>query len=261
MISFRKSPAQIEKMRKAGLIVWEAHQAAARLVEPGVTTARINEAVEKVIASRNAIPLFKGVPGKVPFPAGTCISVNDEVVHGIPGPRRLKEGDVVSIDIGVKLDGWCGDAAVTHPVGEISETSKRLLKVTEETLRLAIQQMAIKSRWSQVAEKMERYVHGEGFAVIEELVGHGIGEDLWEKPQVPNYATGHSGDFKLRPGMVLAVEPMISATTKAVKVLPDHWTYVTTDGGYVAHFEHTLALTDKGVRALTAGPDGEGWAL
>lgn len=261
MATTRKTRAQLDKMRQAGLLVWKAHQAAARLVEPGVTTARINEEVEKVIVDHGGIPLFKGVPGRVPFPAGTCISVNSEIVHGIPGPRQLVEGDVVSVDIGVKLDGWCGDAAVTHPVGAISAQARRLLDITEETLRLAIRHMAPKILWNQVARIMERHVHDAGFHVIEDLVGHGIGSQMWERPQVPNYVPLIGRDFKLHPGMTLAVEPMVSVSTKKTRVLPDHWTYVSADGGYAAHFEHTLAILDDGIEVLTAGPDGEGWAL
>jgi methionyl aminopeptidase len=257
----RKTSAQIDKMRRAGLLVWEAHRAAAERIEPGVTTAEINQVVEAVIAEHGGIPLFKGVPGKTPYPAGTCISVNEEIVHGIPGPRRLREGDVVSLDIGVKLDGWCGDAAVTHPVGAIAPEARRLLTVTEEVLRLAIRHMKPGIRWSQVAKLLERHVEEAGFFVIEDLVGHGIGRQLWERPQVPNFVPEPASDFTLLPGMVLAVEPMVATSTQETRVLDDHWTYVSADGGYAAHFEHTLAVREGGVEALTAGPDGEGWAL
>lgn len=256
-----KSAAQIDKMRQAGLLVWQAHQEAARLIQPGVTTREIDAAVEKTIVGHGGIPLFKGVPGRVPFPAATCISIGAEVVHGIPGPRKLKEGEVVSIDIGVRLDGWCGDAAVTYPVGEVAPELRKLLEVTEGALRLAIREMRPKIRWSQVARSMERYVHKAGFHVVEELLGHGIGTELWEKPQVPNLPSGKTSDFKLRPGMVLAVEPMIAIGTADVKIMPDHWTYETTDGSAAAHFEHTIAVTENGVRILTAAPDGTGWAL
>jgi methionyl aminopeptidase len=256
-----KTEAQIDKMRQAGLVVWEAHQAAAKLIQPGVATAEIDAVVEKTIRARGGIPLFKGVPGRVPFPAATCISVNAEVVHGIPGPRKLKEGDVVSIDIGVRLDGWCGDAATTYPVGEVDPRARQLLEIGEGTLRLALHEMRPKIRWSQVARSMERYVNRAGFHVIEELLGHGIGRELWEKPQVPNLPTGKTADFKLRPGMVLAVEPMIAIGTKDVKLMPDHWTYETVDGSSCVHFEHTIAVTENGLKVLTAGPDGTGWAL
>jgi len=261
MTPYRKTPEQIAKMRRAGLIVWEAHQAAAKMVEPGVTTAEIDAAVEKTILEHGAIPLFKGAPGKVPFPAATCTSVNHEVVHGIPGPRKLREGDVISIDIGVHLDGWCGDAAVTRPVGQISEEAARLLAVTEGTLRLAIELIGKKKRWTQISRAMEKYVHDAGFSVVEDLVGHGIGREMWERPQVPNYFTTSLSDIKLRPGVVLAVEPMVNAGTKDVRVISDHWTITTVDGKPSAHFEHTIALTETGPEILTRGPNGEGWSL
>jgi methionyl aminopeptidase len=261
MDSTRKTREQMEKMRRAGLIVWEAHQAAARRVEPGVSTAEIDRVVEQVILSHDAIPLFKGVPGVVPFPAATCISIDEEIVHGIPGPRQLREGEIVSIDIGVKLDGWCGDAAITRPVGQIGEVAQRLLAVTEETLRLAIRNISPKKRWSQVARVMEKHVHNAGMHVIRDLAGHGIGRQMWEKPSVPNYASGTSHDFKLQPGMVLAVEPMVATGTHEIRAMPDHWTYVTADGGSAAHFEHTIAITEDGPWVLTAGPDNQGWAL
>lgn len=244
-------------MRRAGLVVWGAHQVAARLVRPGVSTAEIDAAVEQFFAERNAVPLFKGVPGKVPFPAVTCISVNDEVVHGIPGPRRLVEGDVVSIDTGCRLQGWCGDAAVTHPVGNVAPDVQRLLDVTRQTLELALELMAVKSRWSQVAAEMERFVRDSGFYVVESFVGHGIGRQMHEDPQVPNFVSPQllrNGDFELRPGLVIAVEPMVNMGTKRVRALADHWTQVTYDGRPSAHFEHTIAVTQDGPVALTAAP-------
>jgi methionyl aminopeptidase len=245
-------------MRKAGLVVWEAHQVARELVRPGVTTAEIDAAVEDLFAKRGAIPLFKGVPGKVPFPAVTCISVNDEVVHGIPGPRQLKEGDVVSIDTGCKLEGWCADSAYTHPVGKVDAQVQRLLDVTKGVLDLAIQKMATSRTWSEVAREMERYVRGAGFSVVECFVGHGIGRQMHEDPQVPNFVSGHlrrNGDFRLEPGLVIAVEPMVNMGTKKVRALPDHWTQSTADGKPSAHFEHTIAITDQGPYVLTGPPE------
>jgi methionyl aminopeptidase len=261
MESFLKTREQIEKMRRAGLIVWEAHQEAMKRIEPGVTTQEIDQVVEKVITGHDAIALFKGVPGVVPFPAATCISINEEIVHGIPGPRKLREGEIVSIDIGVKLDGWCADAAVTHPVGAIAPAARKLLDVTEETLRLAIRNISPKKRWLQVSRLMEKHVQGSGFHVIRDLAGHGIGRQLWERPSVPNFASGVVADFKLRPGMVLAIEPMVTAGTHEIRAMPDHWTYVTADRSLAAHFEHTVAITENGLRVLTAGPDNQGWAL
>jgi methionyl aminopeptidase len=256
-----KTRGQIALMRQAGLVVWEAHQEVAKLIQPGIATADIDAVVEKVILERGGIPLFKGQKGKVPFPASTCISINEEVVHGIPGSRKLQEGDVVSIDIGVKLNGWCGDAAVTYPVGEVDPEVQRLLDVTEGVLRLAIQLIGKKRRWRQVAQEMERYVKDARFAVVETLVGHTIGRELWEPPQVPNYFTSRIDDFFLKPGTVIAVEPMVAMGTKEVVVLSDQWTIVTRDHKPAAHFEHTIAVTQEGVQILTAGPDGSGWAL
>ncbi|MEX2560701.1 MAG: type I methionyl aminopeptidase [Pirellulales bacterium] len=261
MLTLRSS-REIALMREAGLLVWEAHQLGARLVEPGVTTAEIDAVIEKFFAEHHAVPLFKGVPGKVPFPAVTCISVNDEVVHGIPGPRRLRAGDIVSIDTGCKLNGWCGDAAVTLPVGPVAPQVARLLEVTKGTLNLAIEQMKVKRRWSEVAAEMQQYVRDSGFHVVECFVGHGIGREMHEEPQVPNFVSGQfrrNGDFELRPGLVIAVEPMVNMGTKKVKSLPDHWTQVTQDGKPSAHFEHTIAMTEEGPQPLTCGPHGETW--
>jgi methionyl aminopeptidase len=262
-----KSEKEIALMRKAGLLAWEAHQIAASMVRPGVTTGEINAAIERYFAEQKAIPLFKGVPsntGNVPFPAAACISVNEQLVHGIPGPRVLKEGDVVSIDLGCKLNGWCSDAAATHPVGKVSPKVQRLLDVTEGTLRLAIELIPQKKRWSEVARELEAYVKAAGFAVVEGLVGHGIGRSMHEDPQVPNYVNltyEALGDFPLKPGLVIAVEPMVTMSSKKLKTLNDHWTIVAADGHPTAHFEHTLAITRHGVEVLTAGPHGEGWAM
>lgn len=259
-----KTDKEISLLRQAGLLTWQAHQVAAKYARPGVTTAEIDAAVESFIVGNKAIPLFKGVPGKIPFPASTCISVNEQVVHGIPGSRRLKEGDVVSVDIGVKLNGWCGDAAVTHPIGKIDPQKQLLLEVTEGALRLAIAAIPQHRYWSQVAREIEDYIKSKGFSVIEGLVGHGIGQEMWESPQVPNYYTRRyetTGDFELKPGVVIAVEPMVNVGERHVKLLSDSWTIVTQDGLPSAHFEHTLAITRKGVHVLTAGPDGQGWAI
>jgi methionyl aminopeptidase len=252
-----RSSREIALMRRAGLLVWKAHQIASALVRPGVTTGEIDAAVARLFEQHGAVPLFKGVPGKVPFPAVTCISVNEEVVHGIPGERKLIEGDIVSIDTGAKLHGWCGDAAVTHAVGKIDDEKKRLLAVTKGTLDLALELMGRKSMWSQVAEEMEKYVRDAGFSVVECFVGHGVGRSMHEDPQVPNFTNSafqRNGDFRLEPGLVVAVEPMVNVGTKHVKVKSDHWTQVTRDGRPSAHFEHTIAMTNEGPWALTAAP-------
>jgi methionyl aminopeptidase len=253
-----RSKREIALIRKAGLVVWEAHQIAREMVRPGATTAEIDAAVEAFFHRRGAIPLFKGVAGKVPFPAVTCISINDEVVHGIPGPRRLKEGDVVSIDTGCKLDGWCADSAVTHPVGQVDPEVQRLLDVTKGALDLAIEKMATSRVWSEVAREMERYVREAGFSVVECFVGHGIGREMHEDPQVPNFVSSQlrrNGDFRIEPGLVIAVEPMVNMGTKKVRALPDHWTQSTADGKPSAHFEHTIAMTAEGPCVLTGPPE------
>lgn len=255
---------EIAQMRKAGLLTWEAHQAAASLIRPGVSTAEINKAVEDYIVSHHAIPLFKGVPGEVPFPAGTCVSISNEVVHGIPGPRKLQVGDIVSIDIGVKLNGWCGDAAVTYTVGEVDPTKRKLIETTEGALRLAIGLVAVKQRWSQVAKEISRYVRKAGFSVAEDLTGHSIGREMWEGLYVPNESSPsyeRHGDFDLEPGIVIAIEPIVNAGTSRLKTLKDHWTMVTEDGSPSAHFEHTIALTEAAPIILTSGPAGQGWAV
>jgi len=224
----------------------------------GVTTAEIDAAVERFFLEHDAIPLFKGVPGKVPFPATCCISVNDEVVHGIPGSRVLLDGDVVSVDTGCSVGGWCGDAAVTHPVGTVSPRVQTLLDCTSGVLALAIQLMASRNRWSDVASEMAKYVRDHGFSVVENFVGHGIGRSMHEDPQVPNFCTPafrRNHDFEIEPGLVIAVEPMVNMGSKKVRVLTDHWTQSTVDGQPSAHFEHTVAITDAGPVVLTAPPE------
>jgi methionyl aminopeptidase len=256
-----RSPREIAMMRKAGLLVWHAHRVAESVLRPGVTTAEIDAAVEEFFAKHNATPLFKGVPGRVPFPAVTCISINEEVVHGIPGPRQLVEGDIVSIDTGCKVDGWCGDAAVTYPVGEIDPDVRRLLDVTRGSLDLAVELIGKKVFWSEVAREMETYVKDHRFSVVEAFVGHGIGRQMHEDPQVPNFLSDQlrrGGDFRLQPGLVIAVEPMVNMGTKRVRVRSDHWTQVTADGRPSAHFEHTIAVTESGSLVLTSAPkEGE----
>jgi methionyl aminopeptidase len=258
-----RSPREMAEMRKAGLLVWQSHQLAAATIRPGVTTAEVDAVIDHFFAEHKAVPLFKGVAGTVPFPATTCISVNEEVVHGIPSSRKLVEGDIVSIDTGCKLNGWCGDAAATYAVGRVHPEIRRLLDVTRNTLALAIELMGRCSRWSQVAAEMEAYVKKHRFSVVEAFVGHGIGRDMHEDPQVPNFVSRQlrrgTGEFRLVPGLVLAIEPMVNMGTKRVRTRADHWTQVTVDGRPSAHFEHTVALTEKGPWVLTAGPNGETW--
>ncbi len=256
-----KSAREIGLMRQAGLAVWKAHQIASEMIAPGVTTAEIDRAVEEHFARLNAVPLFLDYPNsaknKRPFPAVTCMSVNEAVVHGIPDDRPLEEGDIVSMDTGCLLNGWCGDAAVTYPVGRVSNEVQKLLDVTKGVLDLAIEQMHHKSRWSQIAEQMAQYVADHGFYTVECFVGHGIGREMHEDPQVPNFSSRSlrgSGDFLIEPGLVIAVEPMVNMGTKRVKMLRDQWTQITADGRHSAHFEHTLAITDDGPVALTVAP-------
>ena len=248
-------------MRRAGLLVWHAHRVGEALVRPGMTTGEIDERMERFFLDHGAQPLFKGVPGRVPFPATCCISINEEVVHGIPGKRVLREGDIVSIDTGCRLDGWCGDAAVTHPVGKITAEIQKLLDVTSRALEIAIEAIPQCDYWIDVARQMEEEVVRHGFSVVESLVGHGIGREMHEDPQVPNYASTElfrmGGDFKLQPGLVIAVEPMVNMGTKRVAMQKDYWTMSTVDGKPSAHFEHTLAVTENGVQILTGPPIGD----
>ncbi len=256
-----RSPREINMMRPAGLAVWKAHQLIRETVRPGVTTGEIDEVVRDFYQRIDAEPLFLNYPnstaGRPPFPGVTCTSVNEEVVHGIPGPRRLVEGDVVSIDTGCRLRGWCGDAAVTLPVGEISPDVQRLLDVTAEVLVLAIDLIPRKSRWSEVAGEMAAFVRQAGFSTVENFVGHGIGQKMHEPPQVPNYVGKKlrpKDDFRLDPGLVIAIEPMVNMGNKRVVAEPDFWTMSTADGKPSAHFEHTVAIMEQGVRVLTAPP-------
>ncbi len=254
-----RSPREIRQLRKAGLVVWEAHAAARDVIRAGVTTREVDAAIEAVFHKHNVLPLFKGVPGVIPFPAVTCISVNEAVVHGIPNERVLVEGDIVSVDTGCKLNGWCADAAVTHAIGQVDEVKQKLLDVTKGSLDLAIKLMAEKKMWSEVAAEMARMVRMAGFSVVEDFVGHGIGRELHEDPKVPNYSNSEvrENDFELRPGLVIAVEPMVNVGSREVMCLDDHWTQVTIDLKPSAHFEHTIALTKDGPRLMT-GPPIEG---
>ena len=259
-----RSTREIELMRAAGQVVWEAHQAAAKKVKPGATTREVDDAVAEVFRRAAATPLFKNYPhpqrGRPPFPAVTCISVNEEVVHGIPGDRVLKEGDIVSLDTGCRVDGWCGDAAVTHPVGQIAEPVRRLLDVTRGVLNLAIELMGQKSHWSDVAAEMQKYVADHRFTTVECFVGHGIGRKMHEEPQVPNFCTPQfrrRHDFPLEPGLVIAVEPMVNMGSKNVRIYSDHWTQGAVDGLPSAHFEHTIAMTADGPMVLTDGKGRE----
>jgi methionyl aminopeptidase len=252
-----KSPREIGLMREAGRLVARAHDEVRKIATPGVSTADMDAVVAAVFREHGAVPLFKGYPssvkGKPPFPAVICASVNEQVVHGIPNRRPLKEGDIVSIDTGCRLNGWCGDAAVTLAIGAIRPEHQKLLDVTSETLALSIRAMERCKLWSEVASLMERYVKSQGMAVIEKFVGHGIGQAMHEEPQVPNFVSKalRRNDIKLEPGLVLAIEPMVALGTKEVRTLDDGWTVETKDRAASAHFEHTVAMTPEGPRVLT----------
>jgi methionyl aminopeptidase len=252
-----KSPREIDLMREAGRVVAKALDQVRRMAVPGVSTADMDEAVTSIFREHQAIPLFLGYPsstkGKPPFPAVICASVNEQVVHGIPNRRPLREGDVVSIDTGCKVNGWCGDAAVTLAIGQVRPEIQKLLDVTSETLNLSIRAMGRCKTWLEVASLMERFVKSQGLYVVEKFVGHGIGQTMHEEPQVPNFVSTalRQHDIKLEPGVVLAIEPMVAMGTKEVRTLGDGWTVETKDRRPSAHFEHTVAMTPDGPRVLT----------
>lgn len=250
-----KSRREIGLMRDACQLVAQAHQLIGRMISPGITTGELDAAVEALFERHGAIPLFKGFPGEVPFPAVTCISVNEVVVHGIPGDRVLEEGDIVSVDTGCRLKGWCGDGAWTYPVGQVDDEVARLLEVGQSTLATAIRGMGSRKKWSEVARMMERGVDRAGYSVVLDFVGHGIGREMHEDPEVPNYVPDdiRKKDFPIKNGLVLAIEPMVNMGTDEVLILDDHWTAVTADGLPSVHFEHTVAMTADGPMVLTEG--------
>ena len=254
-----RSPREVGLIRQAGEVVAEALALVRGMVRPGITTGELDEAVEDLFRQRGAKPLFKGVPGNPPFPRCVCTSINEQVVHGIPGDRRLREGDILSIDVGCRLNGYCGDAATTMPVGEVSAEVAELLRVAERALDIAVEQIPHCRVWSDVARRMAGHVRRHGFSMVERFVGHGIGTDMHEKPEVPNFVPRNfrAHDFRLATGLVLAIEPMVNMGTEQVRPPGrDGWTVVTADGLPSAHFEHTVAVTDNGVEVLTLPPAG-----
>jgi methionyl aminopeptidase len=244
-----KSSREIEKMRRAGQVVREVLELVRGQVKPGATTLDLETVAEKRIAELGAKPAFKGYHG---YPCVLCTSVNSEVVHGIPSPKRvLKEGDIVSVDCGAIVDGYYGDAAITVPVGEkIDPKTDRLLKVTEQSLHAGIAAVKPGATLGDIGAAVQSVVEAEGFSVVRDFVGHGIGSNMHEDPQVPNFGEAGQG-MKLKTGMVIAIEPMVNAGKPEVRVLKDGWTAVTDDGSMSAHFEHTVAVTDTGARILT----------
>lgn len=253
-----KTTEQIEQMRRAGRLVRRVLDRIAEMIAPGVTTRQLNEEAERMTRLQNAECLFKGVPGRGkagPFPAALCSSINEELVHGIPSDREIRDGDLVSVDFGVRLNGWCGDAAETYVVGKVSEREDRLVDVTRNALEMAVRMCRPNEKWSHVARAMQGYVEGEGFSIVREFVGHGIGAEMWEDPKVPNFVSREleARDIHLEPGLVLAVEPMVNMGSPGVEYAPDGWTVVTKDRLPSAHFEHMVAITTKGAEVLTDG--------
>ncbi len=242
-----KSPREIERLKKANAIAAEVlHELKKRVVE-GATTQELDEITEEIIRSRGAVPAFKGYRG---FPASLCVSVNEEVVHGIPGPRKLKEGDIVSLDVGANLEGYYGDAAITLPVGEVEQEAQTLIQVTEKALSIAIDNARAGNRLSDISHAVQTWVESHGFSVVRDFVGHGIGRSLHEEPQIPNFGAPHQGP-RLEKGMVFSLEPMVNEGAYEVKILSDGWTVITADGKRSAHFEHTVAITDGKAEILS----------
>ncbi len=242
-----KTAQEIDKMRKSCQMTAEVLQEIVKLVEPGIATEEIDRYAEDLVIKKGAIPAFKGYHG---YPKSVCISINDEVVHGIPGKRKLSEGDIVSLDFGVLLDGFYGDTAVTVPVGKVSEDKQKLMDATQKSLDMGIAQAVAGNRLGDISHAVEQYVLQEGFSVVRDYVGHGIGRQMHEDPQIPNFGLPNSGPL-LKPGMVFAIEPMVNLGSYQVKTLSDGWTVVTKDGKPSAHFEHTIVITRNEPEVLT----------
>ncbi|MGA1980162.1 MAG: type I methionyl aminopeptidase [Sedimentisphaerales bacterium] len=252
-----RSRREIELIRKAGAVVAGVLSKLQEVAKPGVTTGWLDGIASQITAQAGAVALFKGVRSpyaRVPFPGAICASINEQVVHGIPsGTVMLKDGDILSIDFGARLDGYCGDAAVTVAVGRISEEKRRLIDVTKHLLDIAIAQAKPGVKWSKIAAEMQSYAESAGFSIVKDFVGHGIGKKMHEEPRVPNFVSDEllSCDIILTEGMVLAVEPMVNAGTSDVRTLKDGWVVVTKDGKCSAHFEHTIAIVKNGCEVLT----------
>jgi methionyl aminopeptidase len=248
----RKSKAEIEKMRSAGRIVAEVLQRLAGMVAPGITTLDLDREAERMIREGGAIPTFKGYNG---YPASICTSVNDEIVHGIPSKRKLRQGDIVGIDCGATYLGYVGDAAVTVAVGDVSEDITKLMQATQQSLYEAIGKCVVGNRLGDVCNAVQAYVEPLGYSVVQNYCGHGVGRAMHEEPQVPNYGKPGTGPY-LREGWVIAIEPMINLGRHETRQLSDGWTVVTRDGRPSAHFEHTVAITDSGPQILTQLQNG-----
>lgn len=237
-------------MAASGAVLAEAHDALAAEVAPGVTTARLDEIAEELIRARGGVPAFKDYPGPTPFPASICSSINDQVVHGIPGGYALREGDVLSLDVGVILDGWVTDAARTHPVGAVSPIAARLIDVTRRSLERGIEAARAGNRLGDIGHAVQTEVEAAGFSIVQSLVGHGVGRSMHEEPQVPNFGRPGTG-VELPEGLVIAIEPMVNAGGHEVLLDDDGWTITSKDGSLSAHWEHTVAITADGPRILS----------
>ncbi|OGO62514.1 MAG: type I methionyl aminopeptidase [Chloroflexi bacterium RBG_19FT_COMBO_47_9] len=245
-----KSPGELDTLQEAGRINARALDAVRQMIRPGVTTAELDAAAEEVIRRHGASPTFKGYPGPYPYPASICVSINEQLVHGIPGKRKLQTGDIVSVDCGSTFEGFVGDSAFTAGVGEISAQAQRLIKVTEQSLYEGIKQMRAGNRIGDISAAIQVFVESAGFNVTREYTGHGVGRQMHEGPQVPNYGTAGRGQV-LRQGMTIALEPMVLIGTSQTRVLPDQWTVVSADGSLTAHCEHSVAITDGEPLILT----------
>lgn len=245
-----KTKDEIAVMREAGRINAMALAAVREIIAPGISTAALDATAEEVILKHGAIPTFKGVPGAYPYPAATTISINAELVHGIPGKRMLREGDIVSVDCGTTFEGFVGDSAFTAPVGVVSEEAKSLIEVTEKALYVGIEKMRPGNRVGDIGSAIQTYVESLGYHLTHIYTGHGVGRQMWEGPQVPNYGTAGRG-IVLRPGMTIALEPMVLVGTPETRVLSDQWTVSSADGSLTAHYEHTVAVTEDGPLILT----------
>jgi methionyl aminopeptidase len=242
-----KSKKELEKMRASGRLVAQVREALRAMIEPGITTMEVNNFAEKMITDAGAYPTFKGYMG---FPYSICASVNEQVVHGFPSDRKLKEGDIFSIDVGVTLNGYVGDTATTIPVGKVDEEILKLIRVTEECLERAIQQCYPGKHVGDIGWAVQEHAEAHGYSVVREFVGHGIGRKMHEAPQIPNYGKPGTKE-KIRPGYVFAIEPMINLGSHHTKILQDKWTVITVDGKPSAHAEHTIAITEEGPEILT----------
>jgi methionyl aminopeptidase len=245
-----KSAPELAIVREAGRINAEALAAARAIIRPGVTTADLNAAAEEVLKKHGCYSPFKDYPGPFPYPASTCVSINEELVHGIPGNRKLKEGDIVSVDCGTVYEGFVGDSTFSAPVGEVSAKAKKLLQVTEKALAIGIEKMVAGNTTGDIGAAIQKYVEGQGFQVVREYTGHGVGHHMHEAPQVPNYGFAGQG-VPLRVGMTIALEPMVLVGTPYTKVLANQWTVSSRDDSLTAHFEHTIAVTESGPEILT----------